>query len=374
MLRRRGYAGRVVLIGAEPDGPYDRPNLSKDYLAGAAPEEWIPLRPPEFYREQGIELVLGTRVGALDVERREVRLLDGRTYGYDRLLLATGADPVRLAVPTHTLSHVFTLRTLADSRAIIAAAAGARRAVVVGASFIGMETAASLRARGLAVDVVSPDAVPFARVLGPELGGFLQRVHERNGVTFHLGQTVGALDADHVTLKDGTTIAADLVVVGIGVRPAVAIAQWAKLDIDNGVLVDEYLATSRPEIFAAGDIARWPDPHTGERIRVEHWVVAERQGQTAARNMLGERVPFRTVPFFWTQQYDVRIDYVGHHESWDRIELDGDLERLDCTVTYRRGGKILAVATIGRDRDCLLAELAMERDDPRALAAATTHG
>ncbi|HEU4698897.1 MAG TPA: FAD-dependent oxidoreductase [Gemmatimonadales bacterium] len=361
MLRRRGYGGRVVMIGADPDLPYDRPNLSKDYLAGAAPEEWIPLRSADFYREQRIECVLGTRVGGLDAERREVKLLDGRTFPYDRLLLATGAEPVRLPVPTHGQSHVFTLRTLADSRAIIAAAKQAKRVVVVGSSFIGMEAAAALRARGLAVDVVSTDAVPFARTFGPELGRLFQQRHEAHGVRFHLGQSVAALDADSVTLKSGATLPADLVVVGIGVRPSIAIAQWAKLDVDNGVLVNEYLETSRAGIYAAGDIARWPDPHTGERIRVEHWVVAERQGQTAARNMLGERIPYRDVPFFWTHQYDVGLRYVGHHEKWDRIDVAGDLERLDASVTYVRGGKTLAVATLGRDHASLEAEVELER-------------
>jgi NADPH-dependent 2,4-dienoyl-CoA reductase/sulfur reductase-like enzyme/nitrite reductase/ring-hydroxylating ferredoxin subunit len=359
-LRSDGYAGRLVVLSADDSVPCDRPNLSKDYLAGNAPEEWVPLRPPEFYRERGIEVHLGARVTAIDRAGRRVALEDGSAHGYDKLLIATGADPVRLALPGGDLPHVRYLRSLADSRAIIAQTATARRAVVIGASFIGLEVAAALRARQLEVHVVAPEAIPMERVMGAEIGGLVRTLHEQHGVHFHLGTTAVAIDPRSVTLKTGENLAADLVVVGVGVRPALGLAEKAGLTIDRGVAVDRYLRTSDPDIFAAGDIARWPDPHSGENVRVEHWVVAQRQGQTAARNMMGRNEPFDAVPFFWSMHYDVSILYVGHAEKWDAVELDGSVEAKDCRATYRRDGRALAVATIGRDLESLRAEVEFE--------------
>ena len=341
--------------------PCDRPNLSKDYLAGNAPEEWIPLRPFEFYGEQGIELRLGTRAVAIHANAREVELADGSRHHYGALLLATGAEPLRLALPGSDLPQIHYLRTLADSRALIAKAAASRRAIVIGASFIGLEVAASLRARGLEVRVVAPEARPMEAVLGPEVGDLVRRVHEEHGVVFHLGMTPAAFDRNGGVLQSGERLEADFVVVGIGVRPRTALAEQAGLAVDRGVMVSEYLETSLPGIYAAGDIARWPDLLTGEGIRIEHWVVAERQGQTAARNMLGAHQRFDAVPFFWTQQHDLLLSYVGHARQWDRIEIDGRLEAKDCTVTYRHGGRKLAVLTIGRDRGSLAAEIELEK-------------
>ncbi len=359
-LRREGYAGSLTLVSADPDPPYDRPNLSKDYLAGSAPEEWIPLRGREFYEERNIVLRLGVRATGLDRERRRLFLSDGSALAYDALLLATGADPVRLRIPGAELPHVRTLRTLADSRALIAAAGAAKRAVVIGASFIGLEAAASLRARGLAVDVVAPETVPLERVMGREVGAFVKALHEEHGVVFHLGQKPREIGSSAVTLEDGTHLPADLVVRGVGVTPSTSLAEGAGLAVERGVLVDEELRTSDPALFAAGDAARYPDPRSGRRIRIEHWVVAQRQGQTAARNMLGARERFDAVPFFWSSHYDVRIAYVGHAESWDVVTIDGSLGALDAKVSYRKDGRTLAVATVGRDRDSLLAELEME--------------
>ena len=359
-LRAEGYGGRITLLSADASVPYDRPNLSKDYLAGNAPEEWIPLRSEEFYVELGVELHLSTEVTDLFLGNREVATADGRRFGYEALLLATGAEPVRLPIPGADLPHVHYLRTLADSRAIIKAAERARTAVVIGASFIGLEVAASLRTRGLEVHVVAPEQVPMHLVLGPEVGGFVRKLHEEKGVRFHLGQTAQAIEPAQVLLKDAQTLPADLVVIGVGVRPNVALAERAGLAIDRGILVDEHLQTSTPGVFAAGDIARWPDPHTGERIRVEHWVVAERQGQTAARNLLGARERFDAAPFFWSQHYDTGILYVGHAERWDEARISGDLAARDCRIDYRRDGRTLAVATLGRDLESLQAELAIE--------------
>ena len=367
MLRREGYGGRILLLGLEEGTPYDRPNLSKDYLAGNAPEEWIPLHPREFYDEKKIELVTG-KVTALDTAAKTVTLEDGRSLGYGALLLATGADPIRLQLPGSDLPHVHTLRTLADSRAIIDKAKSAQRAVVVGASFIGLETAASLRARNVEVTVVAPDERPLARVMGPDLGDFIRALHEEHGVVFKLGTKPTAISEGEVRLESGETVPADLVVLGVGVRPNLALAEAGGLAVDKGVLVDEYLETSAPGVFAAGDIASWPDPHSGQRLRIEHWVVAERQGQTAARNILGRRERFDAVPFFWSQHYDVPINYVGHAAKWDAAEVSGSIPDRNATVAFREGGRIAAVATIYRDRESLEAELAMEKGDATGLA------
>jgi NADPH-dependent 2,4-dienoyl-CoA reductase/sulfur reductase-like enzyme len=361
MLRREGFAGSVTLLSSDDAAPYDRPNCSKDYLAGNAPEDWIPLKPSEFYREHAIDVVLGTEVTAIDVDARHLAMTGGRNLAFDKLVLATGAEPIRLDIPGASERHVHVLRSLGDARAIIANAKEARRAVVLGASFIGLEAAASLRARELEVHVVAPERRPMERILGREFGDFIRELHEEHGVVFHLEETATAIDGQKVKLKGGTTLSADLVVVGIGVRPRTRLAEQAGLAIDRGVVVNEYLETSAPGIYAAGDIARWPDPHSGEKLRIEHWVVAERQGQTVARNILGRRERFADVPFFWSQHYDLPINYVGHAENWDELEIEGDIKARDCLVRYRRDGKLLAVASIYRDVDSLKEELAMER-------------
>jgi len=371
MLRREGYAGPVTMISADEAGPVDRPNLSKDYLAGTAQEEWVFLRSKEFYATEKIELILGNRVVTLDPKARRIELSDGTRRGYGALLLATGADPVKLPVQGSDMAHVFYLRSLADSRAIIARATARQsmRAVVVGASFIGLEVAASLRTRGLEVHVVAPGARPLERVLGPELGDFVRTLHEEHGVHFHLGHALKAIEESIVVLDDGSRLPADLVVIGAGVRPSLALAELAGLQIDRGVVVNNYLETSAPDVYAAGDIARWTDPRTGKGVRIEHWVVAERQGQTAARNMLGRKEAFKAVPFFWSQHYDVTISYVGHAESWDRIDIAGSIAEQSCLLAFRSAGKIAAVATIYRDKESLEAEALFERDDQDGLEA-----
>ncbi len=360
-LRREGYDGSITVVDSDGDAPYDRPNCSKDYLAGNAPEDWLPLRPADFERAQRIDRLRGRRATALDPSGKRVQLDDGSKLEYGALLLATGASPIRLGKDVDSgATPVHYLRSLADSRAIIAAAAGARRVAVLGASFIGLEVAASLRARDLEVHVIAPDPLPLHRVLGPDLGRFVQTLHEEHGVVFHLNTKPRGVGKGQVALGDGSTVAADFVVAGIGVRPNLELAEAAGLKLDRGLDVNELLETSAPGIFAAGDIARWPDPHTGERIRVEHWVLAQRQGQAAARNMLGYGEPFDAVPFFWSQHYDVPINYVGHAERWDRIEVEGSVADRDCAVRFVRGDRTLALATIYRDQESLRFEARLE--------------
>jgi apoptosis-inducing factor 3 len=367
LLRREGYAGPVAMVGSEPTVPVDRPNLSKDYLAGNAPEEWMPLRGEDFYRDQKIDLYLNTRIDRVDVGNKSVTLSDGHSMAYGALVIATGATPVRLPIPGADAPHVLTLRTLSDSRAIIARAAAAKRAVLLGSGFIGLEVAASLRARGLDVHVVAPEAVPLARILGDRLGAFVKALHEEHGVVFHLGTAAKAITPSSVVLATGEELPADLVVVGAGVSPEVGIAQAAGLALSHGIAVDEYLRTSAPDVWAVGDVARWPDGRTGDKIRVEHWVVAERMGQIAARNLLGQPERCDIVPFFWSAHYDLTINYVGHAEHWDRIDIAGRIEGRDAALAFRRGGTTLGVATVGRDGVSLEAEAAMERRDEETL-------
>src|SRR5688572_12041679 len=364
MLRRQNYEGSITMLSHDDAPPTDRPNLSKDYLAGSAPEDWLPLFPESFYADNRIDLLLNNRVTAIDAARREILFENGTRRQFDALLLATGAEPVHLDYPDAGQT-VHYLRTLADSRSIIERTGQAKSAVVIGASFIGLEVAASLRTRGLDVTVVAPESLPLERILGPELGRFILGVHEEHGVQFRLGQKVASIGRKSVTTSTGEDIRADLVVAGVGVRPNLQLAETAGLATDNGVLVDEFLETSVPGIFAAGDIASWPDRHTGERIRVEHWVVAERQGQCAARNMIrtdkGDREAFAAIPFFWSNHYDAAIGYTGHARTWDATEVSGDLSARDASVRFLSGGKILATATISRDRENLESELRMER-------------
>lgn len=353
-LRVLGYGGALTMLSADPAPPCDRPNLSKDYLAGTAQADWIPLQGPAFYADNGIDLRLACEVATLDVARREAAAADGTRHPYDALLLATGAEPRRLRLPGFDRPNVHVLRSLADADAIIAAAAQARTVAFVGAGFIGLEAAAALRARGLEVHVVAPDEVPMERVLGRELGGFVTGLHRDQGVRFHLRANVQAYDGRALQLEDGGRVPADFVVVGIGVAPRTALAEAAGLRVDGGIVVDATLQASLPGHYAAGDVARFP--WRGELARVEHWVHAERQGQASAANLLGAGQAFADVPFFWTHHYGVELRYTGLGNGWDDVRVDGDLQARDFTARYYRGGTLVAAASVGRDRDNLAIE------------------
>lgn len=369
MLRTKGYAEPITIAGDEEPGPVDRPNLSKDFLAGTATEDWIPLRTREYYESIQVELITTDPVVRISPADHQVSLRSGRTLNFGALLLATGAEARSLSIEGADLPHVFRLRTLADSKAIIAAAQQGRTCAVIGSSFIGLEVAASLRQRGLKVSVIGQDSVPLGKVLGNEFGQFVQKLHEQQGVRFFLNATPRAVREDRIELGDGRSVEADLVVLGVGVSPRTSLAEAAGLRVDNGVIVNEALRTSAADVFAAGDVARYPEPVSGEQARIEHWVAAERQGQAVARSMLGIGGPFRDTPFFWSQHYDVTIAYVGHASSWDSCEVRGDFEKHDVCVIYRRNGRPIAVATIGRDRLSLSVEAAWEQGDTAALEA-----
>lgn len=362
-LRVEGYTGPITMLGDE--APVDRPNLSKDYLTGKADPAWMPLRSPSFYQDRQIALTTGDRVVRCDPLEHRVWLESGRALPYGALVLATGATASTLPIDGATLPHVLRLRSLADADAILARVGTARDVVVVGASFIALEVAASLRIRGVAVTVVAPEAVPMLAALGEEVGTYFRSIHEAKGVSFRLGRRPVRVRLDAVDLDDGSSIRADLVVLGVGVQPQTAIAEGAGLALDRGIVVDALFRTSAPDVYAVGDVAR--HPFGGEMVRIEHWVVAMRQGRALARGLVGRGSPYRDVPFFWSQHYDVVISVVGHAERWESAEVYGVLADGDATVAYRREGRILAVATIGRNAASLAAESAMERGDSDAV-------
>ncbi len=361
-LRRIGFAGRVTLITSDERLPFDKPNLSKDYLAGRAQQEWIPLRGESEYQDDHIDLRLHTTVDAIDPASSELSLGSGERLAFDRLILASGATPRTLDTRMAAGARVHYLRTWADADVLSGLAQSEHTAVVIGASFIGLETAASLRERGLNVTVVGTDERPLAKVLGAEIGDFVRRTHEGHGVRFRLGRRPVEIRADAVVLDDGSVEACDFVVAGIGVEPVVALAERAGLTVDHGVVVNEFLQTSAPNIYAAGDVARFPGRH-GKSIRVEHWAAAGRQGQAAARNAIGLREPFTTVPFFWSQHYELVFAYVGHAERADDVQLFGSLDATNAAAIYRDAGRIAAVATLFRDDVSLAVEAAMGRNE-----------
>jgi apoptosis-inducing factor 3 len=360
-LRRAGFDGRVTLLTREDRLPYDKPNLSKDYLAGRAPQEWIPLRGEADYGTDRIDLRLSATVASIDSSH--VHLATGESLAFDRLILATGASPRRLDLPIDEAARVFYLRTWTDADALREVTETARNVVVIGASFIGLETAASLRERGLNATVIGAEERPLEKVLGRDIGDFIRRTHEAHGVRFRLGRRPVEIRRESVVLDDGTAEAADVVVVGVGVVPDLALAEQAGLAIDRGIVVNELLQTSVPNIFAAGDAVRYPDARTGRSIRVEHWVAAGRQGQAAARNATGRGERFTAVPFFWSQHYDLVIAYVGHAERTDDVRMFGSLDAHNAAAVFFEEGRLAAVATLFRDDVSLAVEAAMERGD-----------
>ncbi|HEX8142304.1 MAG TPA: FAD-dependent oxidoreductase [Pyrinomonadaceae bacterium] len=353
-LREDGFQGGVLMITREDRTPYDRPNLSKDYLQGHAEPEWMPLRADEFYAEHTIEVLRGKEVARVDAAGKTITFKDGDTLTCDSLLIATGGTPRRLNVPGSDMKNIFALRSYADTNAIINAARGASRAVVIGASFIGMETAASLIERKLSVTVAAPDTVPFKKTLGAEVGRQLQQAHEARGVRFRLGASAVRFEGDgvvkRVVLDSGERIEADLVVVGVGVRPATGFLEGVQLHEDGGVYVDRHLLAA-DGVYAAGDIAYFPSLLTNERQRIEHWRTAQQQGRVAAHNMAGKAVEFDGVPFFWTRQFDAGLLYVGHAASWDEIIYQGDVPSQNFLAFYVKNDRVLAVAGMNRDRE-----------------------
>ncbi|MCR4438465.1 MAG: FAD-dependent oxidoreductase [bacterium] len=364
-LRREGFDGRVLMVTPEEDLPYDRPNLSKEFLAGKAKPEWLPLRSEEFYREQQIEVLTKTRVTAIDPKGRVAHLEPGGKLSFDFCLIATGGMPRQLPVPGTALRGVLTLRSLSDARALAVAVEKASSVLIVGAGFIGLEAASALRSRGLQVDVVAPEPVPLAPVLGDGVGKCLQDLHEDYGVRFHLGRTVQELRGngavEEAVLSDGQRLRVDVVLVGIGIVPATDFLAKTGLVEQGAIPVDQRLETKAAGIFAAGDVAAVPDPRSGVRIRVEHWAVALRQGQHAARAMLGRAEAYQEVPFFWTRQHGVGLKYAGYGHGFDKVLYRGDLQARRFLAGYFSGGRLVATATMGMGEEFAATEAILRR-------------
>src|SRR5215218_3832564 len=345
-LRQEGFDGRIVLIGAEEERPYERPPLSKDYLRGEVGREKVYVHDEGFYAEHDIELRLGRTAVNLDTANTRLELDDGEQLSYDRLLLTTGAEPRRLSVPGAELDGVFYLRSVRNSDALRERLDGGGAVVVVGAGWIGAEVAASARQRGLDVTVIEPASVPLERVMGAEVGAIYRDIHTDHGVEMLMGTGVEAFEGEkaveRVRTSDGRVIECDFVVVGIGVQPRIRLAAGAGLEVDNGILVDEHLETSVPGVFAAGDVANADHAFYGERIRVEHWANALHQGPAAARNMLGQTVPFDRLPYFFSDQYEVGMEYSGFARDWDRVVFRGDPASREFVAFWISDGHVVA--------------------------------
>jgi 3-phenylpropionate/trans-cinnamate dioxygenase ferredoxin reductase component len=350
-LREEGFDGRVVLVGAEYERPYERPPLSKDYLRGEAGREKVYVHEEGFYAEQDIELRLGRAAVSLDTANAQLKLDDGEELSYDRLLLTTGAEPRRLEIPGAELDGVFYLRSVQDSDALRERIEAGGAVVVVGAGWIGAEVAASARQRGLEVSVVEPASLPLERVLGTEVGAIYRDIHADHGVRLLLGTGVEAFEGggsvERGRTSDGRSVDCDFVVVGIGVEPRTALAADAGLAISNGILVDERLRASAPGVFAAGDVANALHPFYGERVRVEHWANALNQGPAAARNMLDEVSAYDRLPYFFSDQYEVGMEYTGYARNWDRVVFRGDPATREFIAFWLLDGRVVGGMNVG---------------------------
>ncbi len=369
-LRQNGYQGKVIILTDESEIPYDRTKLSKAYLQADEVGEASKLRSLEFYKQHDIEIKTSSRVTGLDVDARQLTFGEGDTLTYDALLIATGGTVKKIPVDGSDLENVFTLRKADDAKAILKVAKQSKKVVIIGSGFIGMETASSLRQQGLEVTVVSPDEVPFKKVLGESVGKLFRQVHESKGVKFKSGEKANALTGngkvEAVELESGEVLPADLVIVGIGVKPATDFVEGLLMDEDDGsILVNQYLQ-AKPDVYAAGDIAQFPHFITGQPTRIEHWQLAMQQGRIAACNMTGQQVMFDAVPFFWTGQFDLKLRYVGHSENYDDVVIQGSLDEQSFLAFYVEDEQVMAVAGIGRDRDiAAISELMRLRKMPK---------
>ncbi len=345
-LRTEGFDGRIVLVGAEPERPYERPPLTKDYLRGESEREKTYVHAETFYEDCAIELLTGVRATSIDTAARRVLLDDGRELSFDRLLLTLGAAPRRIEIPGADLDGVHYLRTLADADALRERLSAGGRVVVVGAGWIGSEFAASARQRGLEVTVIDPLQLPNERIFGAEIGEFYRDVHAQRGVELMLGTGVAAFEGDRavtrVRASDGREVACDFAVVGIGVIPRSTLAREAGIDVDNGIVVDQKLQTSADNVFAAGDVANAWHPFFEQRIRVEHWANALNQGPAAARAMLGHDISYDRIPYFFSDQYDVGMEYSGHAPQWDKVIFRGDRSGGEFVAFWLHGGRVVA--------------------------------
>jgi NADPH-dependent 2,4-dienoyl-CoA reductase/sulfur reductase-like enzyme/nitrite reductase/ring-hydroxylating ferredoxin subunit len=347
-LRKEGFSGRLVMITREPDLPYDRPELSKGFLSGEAEPEWIPLRSEEFYRDRQIEVLTRHTVTAVEASTR---------MGFDSLLIAAGGVPRRLSLPGEELAGIFTLRSFTDAKKILEAVEKSERVVIMGAGFIGLEIASSIRKRGLEVHVVAPEELPMAGLFGERIGRRLKMLHEEAGVTFHLGTTAvrfegnGALRA--VVLSDGSRLDTTVAVVAVGIRPALSFLDGSPLVKGGAIAVNDRLESGAPGIFAAGDVASVPNRFFGGQYRIEHWIAAEQQGRHAARSMLGAGDTFAEIPFFWTYQHDISFKSVGYLGAYDSMVERGDVSQGNFLVGFYREGKLRAAAGAGMSREVI---------------------
>ncbi len=354
-LRQEGFDGRVVLIGAESQPPYERPPLSKDYLRGESSFQSTLVQSPDFYGENSIETWFGVRATRVDAAEKVVDLDGGESVAYDGLLIATGGRNRHFAIPGLDLEGIYDLRTAVDCDRIRAEIAPGRKAVVVGMGFIGSEVAASLRQSGVDVVVVDRNKVPLRRVLGEEVGGVMEGVHRDHGTTLIFEDTVAAFEGagrvERVTTQGGSRIECDFAVVGLGIEPVTDLLAGTGAEIDNGIVVDEFCRTGVEGIYAAGDVANHYHPVFERRIRVEHWQNALNQGPAAARSMLGKGEPYDEVPWFWSDQYDFNLQYAGFHTEWDELVVRGSMEERDFVAFYRKDGRVLAAVAANRGRD-----------------------